>query len=78
MDQWHRWCPHPFIRSDSGYFPCWVAYIAHFAGVKLLSFWKLKPMQDRWGKVPGTVLHFVSYVVVPIALGVAFLMGYRL
>ncbi|MFQ6001819.1 MAG: hypothetical protein ACE5LG_09165 [Anaerolineae bacterium] len=56
-----------------------VAYIAHFAGVKLpISFWKLKPMQDRWGKVPGTVLHFVSYVVVPIAVGVAVLMGYRL
>lgn len=52
-----------------------VAYIAHFAGVKLpISFWKLKPMQDRWGKVPGTILHFTGYVIVPIVLGASLLL----
>ena len=56
-----------------------VAYIAHFAGVNLpISFWKLKPMQDRWGKVPGTILHFTSYVIVPIVLGALLLLGGRL
>ncbi len=56
-----------------------VAYVAHFAGVKLpISFWKLKPMQDRWGKVPGTILHFASYVIIPIVLGALLLLGYRL
>ena len=52
-------------------------YIAHFAGVKLpLSFWKLKPMQERWGKVPGTILHFTGYVIVPIVFGAMLLLGY--
>ncbi len=54
------------------------AYIAHFAGAKLpVSFWKLKPMQDRWGKIPGTILHFTGYVVVPIVFGAVLLLGGR-
>ena len=52
------------------------AYIAHFVGVKLpVSFWKLKPMQDRWGKIPGTLLHFTSYVIGPIVFGTLLLLG---
>jgi len=56
-----------------------VAYIAYFAGVKLpISFWKLKPMQDRFGKIPGTFLHFLSYVIAPIVFGILLILGYRL
>ena len=36
---------------------------------------ELKPMQERWGKVAGTVLHVVGYVVAPVAFGILFLMG---
>ena len=51
------------------------AYIAYFAGVKLpISFWKLKSMQDRWGKIPGTILHFTSYVIIPIVFGALLLL----
>ncbi len=52
------------------------AYLAHFVGVELpVSFWKLKPMQDRWGKILGTILHFVGYVIVPIVFGASLLLG---
>lgn len=55
-----------------------VGYIAHFTGAKLpISFWKLKPMQDRWGKIPGTILHFFGYVVVPIVFGTLLLLDYQ-
>jgi|YNPBryantNP2012_1023418.scaffolds.fasta_scaffold202739_1 uncharacterized membrane protein YphA (DoxX/SURF4 family) len=55
-----------------------VGYIAYFTGAKLpVSFWKLKPMQDRWGKIPGTLLHFFGYVIVPIVFGILLLLGYR-
>ena len=37
-------------------------------GSRLLS--KLEPMQARWGKVPGTVVHFTAYVLLPLLLGV--------
>jgi hypothetical protein len=54
-------------------------YIVYFAGAKLpVLFWKLKPMQDRWGKIPGTIMHFLGYVIVPIVFGVLLLLGYRL
>lgn len=56
-----------------------VSYIGHFTGMKLpVSFWKLKPMQERWGKVPGTIVHFIAYVIVPIVVGVFLLLGYRI
>jgi hypothetical protein len=31
-------------------------------------------MQARWGKVLGTILHFASYVIVPIVLGASLLL----
>ncbi|NPA77069.1 MAG: hypothetical protein GXN93_04940 [Candidatus Diapherotrites archaeon] len=53
-------------------------YIAYLTGIKLpISFWKLKPMQDRWGKIPGTILHFIGYVVVPIIFGILLLLGHQ-
>ncbi len=49
-------------------------YAAHIMGVKLpLSFWKLGPMQERWGKTAGTAVHFTGYVLAPIVLGLVLL-----
>ena len=51
-----------------------IVYIAHISGVKLpVSFWKLEPMRQRWGKGAGTALHFTAYVLAPIVLGVILL-----
>ena len=36
---------------------------------------RLKPMQDRWGRIPGTVLHILAYVVTPVGFGMLFLLG---
>jgi hypothetical protein len=36
---------------------------------------RLKPMQERWGKLPGTLLHIFSYVITPVGFGLLFLMG---
>ena len=53
-----------------------VGYIGHFTGIKLpISFWKLKPMQERWGKTIGTMLHFFGYVIVPFFFGISLLLG---
>lgn len=30
---------------------------------------KLEPMQARFGRVPGTVIHLVGYCLLPLALG---------
>lgn len=38
-----------------------------------MGFWKLEPMQRFWGRVPGTLIHFASYVLLPLALGVLLL-----
>jgi len=55
-----------------------IGYITYLTGTNLpISFWKLKPMQDRWGKIPGTILHFLSYVIVPIVFGILLLLGYQ-
>lgn len=35
----------------------------------------LKPMQERWGKIPGTLLHILIYVLTPVGFGLLFLMG---
>jgi hypothetical protein len=44
-----------------------VESVLALAGKKLpVSFWKLEPMRQRWGAVLGTILHFISYVIVPI------------
>jgi len=36
-------------------------------------FGKLEPMRQRFGQVPGTLLHFIAYVVMPLAVGFVFL-----
>ena len=53
-----------------------VAYIGHFTGTKLpVWFWKLNPMQERCGRIPGTILHALSYLVLPILVGIRLLWG---
>lgn len=32
--------------------------------------WKLELMQKKWGEKTGNRIHFISYIVFPIALGV--------
>ena len=32
-------------------------------------FKKLEPMKVQWGKVVGTIIHFVSNVIIPLAVG---------
>lgn len=52
------------------------SYTDELSKIRISWFYKeLKPMQDRWGKKAGTILHFISYVVAPIGFGVFFLMG---
>lgn len=54
-------------------------YAANAVGLNLpISFWKLGPMRDRWGKTVGTIFHFVSYVVAPIIFGTLLVLGYNL
>ena len=36
---------------------------------------ELGPMQERWGKKLGTILHFIEYVFAPIGFGILFLLG---
>ncbi|MBR5867314.1 MAG: hypothetical protein IKZ04_05330 [Spirochaetaceae bacterium] len=36
-------------------------------------FKKLEPMKEQWGKVAGNIIHFISYVIVPLALGSVFI-----
>ena len=36
-------------------------------------FSKLEPMKKTWGKVFGNILHFVAYVIVPLAVGICFI-----
>lgn len=54
-----------------------LTYVAPVVGLKLpVRFWKLDAMRQRWGRVPGTLLHVLGYVVSPIVLGTALLLGY--
>jgi hypothetical protein len=47
--------------------------LAHF---RLPLFHKeLKPMQERWGLVPGTILHIMAYTIAPLGFGLLLLMG---
>jgi hypothetical protein len=51
-------------------------YTDDLAGFRIPWFYKeLRPMQERWGKTTGTVLHILGYVVAPVAFGILFLMG---
>jgi hypothetical protein len=36
-------------------------------------FAKLAAMKDRWGSTGGNVVHVIAYTVVPIVVGVVFL-----
>lgn len=36
---------------------------------------RLREMQQRWGLIWGTVLHFLAYVITPVGFGLMFLMG---
>ncbi len=54
-----------------------LTYAAPLVGLKPpVRFWKLEAMRQRWGRVPGTVLHVLSYVVSPIVFGAALWLGY--
>lgn len=33
-------------------------------------FWKIEPMKKFWGEKTGTAIHFATYVVVPLAVGI--------
>lgn len=53
------------------------SYTEDFGGFKLTIFYKeLKPMRERWGVIPGTILHIVGYVVAPLGFGLLFLFGF--
>jgi len=55
---------------------CLSSYIDNLAVFRMNWFYReLQPMQDRWGKTAGTVLHFVEYVIAPVGFGVMFLAG---
>jgi uncharacterized membrane protein YkvA (DUF1232 family) len=52
------------------------SYSEKFPGLRLEFFYKeLEPMQERWGKTTGTILHVLAYVVAPIGFGLIFLVG---
>jgi hypothetical protein len=52
------------------------SYSENLASFRLPLFYKeLKPMQERWGTVPGTVLHIMSYTIAPLGFGLLLLMG---
>ncbi len=38
-------------------------------------FRKLQPMQERFGKTAGTVVHTVAYSLVPMGAGITFLVA---
>ncbi|HEU0264724.1 MAG TPA: hypothetical protein VFR01_03255 [Geobacterales bacterium] len=37
-------------------------------------FWKLEPMKKFWGERAGLAIHFLGYTVVPIVIGVLFIL----
>ena len=43
--------------------------------VKPSIFKKLEPMKQRWGNKAGSMIHFTGYVVVPVAVGVVFIVS---
>jgi hypothetical protein len=52
------------------------SYNDSLAGFRINWFHKeLRPMQERWGVMTGTVLHILEYVVAPLGFGILFLMG---
>ena len=53
-----------------------VTLVARLVAPDSRMFWKLKPMQERWGEGPGTALHFFSYTVLPLGMGLWILRAY--
>jgi hypothetical protein len=52
------------------------SYTDELAGFRIPWFYKeLKPMQQRWGRNIGTILHIVGYVVAPLGFGILLLSG---
>jgi hypothetical protein len=52
------------------------SYTDDLAAFRIRWFYKeLQPMQQRWGKAAGTLLHVVGYVMAPIGFGILFLLG---
>jgi hypothetical protein len=52
------------------------SYYDDLAMFRLPFFHKeLKPMQERWGRIAGTALHALSYVIAPLGFGLFFLSG---
>ncbi len=52
------------------------SYTDDLASIRLPFFYKeLHPMQERWGIIPGTILHIVEYVVIPLGLGLLLMKG---
>jgi hypothetical protein len=46
-----------------------LAYLLLAMGRRTPLLRKLEPMQARWGRVPGAVVHFAAYVLLPLAVG---------
>ncbi len=52
------------------------SYTDDLAMIRLPFFYKeLQPMQERWGKEVGTILHIIEYVIIPLGFGLLFLRG---
>ncbi len=52
------------------------SYTDELSVIRIPLFYKeLQPMQQRWGKVPGTILHILSYTIAPLGFGILFLTG---
>lgn len=52
------------------------SYTDELASFRLPLFYKeLKPMQNRWGAIPGMVLHILAYTIAPLGFGLLLLMG---
>jgi hypothetical protein len=52
------------------------SHIESLSGLRLPLFHReLKPMRERWGVYPGTLIHILGYVVAPTGFGLFFLMG---
>ncbi len=39
------------------------------------NFWKLEPMKNFWGERGGLAVHFVGYTLIPIVVGILFVLS---
>jgi hypothetical protein len=53
-----------------------VTLAMRFVAPNTRMFWKLGPMKERWGEGPGTAMHFISYTVLPLGMGLWILRAY--